>query len=90
VDTVGIKTITEIAPGVKHSDQLHVVERLHLAPGDPNTLVDELTADDSEALAQPWHNTLTFKRSRDLDLLEFVCAENDRNPVDASGHTGFQ
>ena len=90
VDTIGIKTVTEISPGVKHSDKLHIVERFHLAADDPNTLVDELTAEDPEALAQPWHNTLTFKRSRDMDLLEFVCAENDRNPVDSSGHTGFE
>ena len=44
---------------------------------------------DPIALAKPWHNTLTFKRSRDQNLLEFVCAENDRNPVDEAGHTGF-
>lgn len=27
--------------------------------------------------------------SQDWQLLEFVCAENDRNPVDAGGNTGF-
>ncbi len=90
VDTVGVKTITEIAPGVKHSPKMHITEHFHLAPGDSDTMVDELMVEDPEALAQPWHNTLTFKRSRNMDLLEFVCAENDRNPVDASGKTGFE
>ena len=38
----------------------------------------------------PWHSVLSYTRSRDQDLLEFVCAENDRNPVDAAGHTGLE
>lgn len=90
VDTVGIKPVLELAAGMKHSDQLHVLERIHLAADDPNTLIDEMVVEDPLALAKPWHNTLTFKRARDQDLLEFVCAENDRNPVDESGHTGFK
>jgi hypothetical protein len=45
---------------------------------------------DPLALAKPWHNVLSYKRARDQDLLEFVCAENDRNPVDAAGHTGLE
>ena len=90
VDTVGIKTTTEIRNGMPHSEQMHVVERIHLAKDDPNTLMDELMVEDPLALATPWHNVLTYKRSRDQDLLEFVCAENDRNPVDATGHTGLE
>jgi hypothetical protein len=89
VDTVGIKTVTELSMGIKHSDKLHLVERIHLQKGDPNTLVDELTAEDPVALEKPWQTSFTFKRARDQSLLEFVCAENDRNPVDESGHTKF-
>jgi hypothetical protein len=90
IDTVGVKTITELTAGMKHSAKLHLTERIHLSKDDAGTLIDELTAEDPEALEKPWHNTLTFKRARDQDLLEFECAENDRNPVDASGHTGFE
>jgi hypothetical protein len=90
VDTVGIKTVTELRNGMPHSDQLHIIERIHLAPNDPNTLIDELVAEDPLALARPWHNVLSYTRSRDQELLEFVCAENDRNPVDAQGHTGLE
>ena len=90
VDTVGIKPFLELTAGMKHSDKLHIVERFHLAQNDPNTLVDEMTAEDPLALEKPWHNTLTFKRARDQDLLEFICAENDRNPVDESGNTQFK
>jgi hypothetical protein len=90
VDTVGIKTIVPLGLGMKHSDKLHIVERIHLARDDPNKLLVEMTAEDPEALEKPWHNNLTFTRSRDADLLEFICEENDRNPVDAAGNTGFE
>jgi len=43
-----------------------------------------------EALAAPYHRTLNFRRQRDWNLMEFVCAENDRNPVGADGLTQFK
>jgi hypothetical protein len=69
---------------------MHIIERFHLDPKDADMLVDEMTIEDQEALEKPWTRSLTFKRSRDWQLLEFECAENDRNPVDASGKTGFK
>jgi hypothetical protein len=90
VDTIGIKESVALGMGMKHSDKLHLTERIHLDKGDPDTLVDELTAEDPEALAKPWSHTFTYKRSREWSLLEFICAENDRNPVDANGDTGFK
>ncbi len=79
VDTVGLKQIVQIGQGMGHSDRLHIVERMHLAKGDPNTLVDEMTLYDPVALAKPWSTTLTYQRSRNQQLLEFICEENDRN-----------
>jgi hypothetical protein len=90
VDTIGIKPITELGAGIKHSDKLHITERIHLAKDDPNQLLIEMTMEDSEALEAPYHRTLTFKREREWNLMEFVCAENDRNPVGADGKTGFK
>jgi hypothetical protein len=90
VDTVGIKTITEIDTGLKHSDKLHITERIHLAPNDADTLVVEMTIDDPEALEVPARRTHVYKRERDWSLMEFICAENDRNPVGQDGHTGFK
>src|SRR5690606_22596789 len=90
VDTVGIKTITELETGMKHSDKLRVTERIRLSPDNPDTLVVEMTMDDPEALSAPYQRTHTFQRQRDWTLMEFICAENDRNPVGADGHTGFE
>jgi len=90
VDTVGLKTITEMGPGMKHSSKLHISERIHQDKADPDALLFEVTLEDPEALERPYHVTHTYKRQRDWNLMEFVCAENDRNPVDASGTTKFE
>jgi hypothetical protein len=90
VDTVGIKPITELGAGIKHSDALHVTERIHQDAKDADTLYFDVTMEDPEALERPYHVTHTYKRQRDWNLMEFVCAENDRNPVDASGVTKFE
>ena len=79
------------APGMKHSDKLKITERIApVADGRPDTLIVEMTMEDPEALEKPYVRTLTFKRQRDWSLMEFVCAENDRNPVDKDGHTTFK
>jgi hypothetical protein len=90
IDTVGVKDSLEVWMGMKHSARLRMVERIHLASGDPDTLVDDMTVYDPVAFEKPWTTQLTYKRMRDGELLEFECAENDRNPVDATGHTGFK
>lgn len=90
VETVGIKTITELGAGMKHSDELKIVERIGLDAKDPDLLAVEMTLTDPKALVQPYRIRHTFKRQRDWNLMEFICAENDRNPVDADGRTGFQ
>ncbi len=87
VDSTGFKPTTMLNRTTGHSDKLHIVERIHLT--DPNTLVDEMTFDDADALAQPWHETMTYTRHREWDQIEFICEENNRNPVDDSGKTHF-
>jgi hypothetical protein len=90
VDTIGIKPAVALGMGMKHSPKMHIIERIHLAPRDADTLVDEMTIEDPEALEKPWTHSLTYKRSREWQLLEFECNENDRNPVDTAGKTGFK
>lgn len=90
VETIGIKTITELGAGMKHGPKLKIVERFAQSPQDPDTLTVDLTMEDPDALAAPYKLRHTFKRQRDWNLMEFICAENDRNPVGADGHTGFE
>jgi hypothetical protein len=95
VETVGTKenlglTSATRGPVPAHSAKLRILERIHLDPRNPDTLIDEMTLQDPDALAEPYKQTITFKRDRGQQLLEFVCAENDRNPVDANGNTTFK
>jgi hypothetical protein len=89
VETVGIKTITELSAGMKHSPKLRITERFRLDPQDANQLLVDMKIEDADALEKPWNRRFTFNRQRDWQLMEFICAENDRNPVDQEGHTQF-
>ncbi len=89
IDTVNIKTTVPLMPGMFHSEQVHIVERVHLDAKNKDTLLVEISVEDPVALEKPYKNTLSFTRSREGDLLEFICAENDRNPVSSSGDTLF-
>ena len=45
--------------------------------------------EDPDALAEPFQGTVQYRRDRHGKLLEFQCAENDRNPVNAEGETEY-
>jgi hypothetical protein len=88
VDTVGLRADTPIDVGMPHSARLRVTERIWLA--DHDTLRDEITLIDPEAFTEDWSTIKTFKRApADLNIMSWVCLENNRNPIDASGHIGF-
>ena len=95
VETIATKqnqalTSATRGPVPAHGPKLRITERIHLDPKDANKLFDEITLEDPDALAEPYKQTITYRRERDQQLLEFVCAENDRNPVDADGNTTFK
>ncbi|MGA3295545.1 MAG: hypothetical protein ABSE45_16370 [Candidatus Acidiferrales bacterium] len=84
VDTVGLGHRLPLGFNrLQHGPNLHVVERIHLI--DPDTLEDAMTLTDPDVLEKPWHMVRTFHRHRDLDQLEFICEENNRNPIDKTG-----
>ena len=90
VDTSALKDAAKISLGMGHSDKLHIIERFRQDPKNPDTMTDQITLDDPDALVAPFTTTQTLKRTRDGTLLEFICAENDRTPVDEAGHTHFE
>ena len=89
VDTIGISDVLDIDTGMPHSAGFHLVERIRLDPGDPNVLINEMWMEDPEALEEPFEVTVRYRRDREGSLIEFQCAENDRNPVDDEGNTEF-
>ena len=90
VETVGINGELEIDTGIPHSDNFRLTERIHLDPNDPDVLVNEMTMVDPDALEEPFKVTQRYRRDRYGKLIEFQCAENDRNPIDAEGFTVYE
>lgn len=86
-DSVGFSPDTPLAAGTKHSDKMHIVERMHLT--DPNTLEIVTTIEDPEALAKPFTRTATFARHSDWTMAEYICQQNNRNFVDENGKAGI-
>jgi hypothetical protein len=90
VTTIGLREGGSMnRAGLIYSDKATLTERIHLDPADKDALVVETTFEDPKALAAPWHSTARFKRQRGFDQIEFVCAQNDRNPINAKGEVGF-
>jgi hypothetical protein len=77
VDTCCLKASVRLPGGGPHSDRLHITERF-LAP-DANTLRDEITVEDPEALTRPWTTIKVFRRRPDWEPVEYDRAENDRD-----------
>lgn len=89
VETRGISDQLEMETGVPHSDQFRLIERIHLDPNNPDVLINEMRMEDPEALEEPYEVTVRYRRDRYGKLLEFQCAENDRNPVNEHGETEY-
>lgn len=76
VDTVGFSPLTNIAPGIEHSDQMKIHERIWLE--EPDILRIETTITDPEVLEEPLVQQLAYRRQPDWEIREYVCAENNR------------
>jgi hypothetical protein len=88
VDSVGFTKDTPLGgAGVRHSEKMHIVERVHLK--DPNTLEIVTIIDDPEALAKPFTRTSVFSRHSDWTMAEYICQQNNRNFVDDKGKAGI-
>jgi hypothetical protein len=88
VDTVGLRgdTVFDVS-GAPHSDAMHVTERLRRTG--PDTIEDRMVVEDPKALTRPWTVVRTYERKPDWKIAEYVCEENQRNPILPDGSTGF-
>lgn len=56
---------------------------------DADTLTDTITLHNANALQAPYTYTKTFRRAApDFEIMEYVCVENNRNPILPDGTTG--
>ncbi len=86
VDSVGFNPTTMLAPGVPHSDQLRIVERIRRV--DAKWMEIETTLIDPVVLAEPYTSTASYGHLDD-EIREFVCLENNRDSADEKGRPGF-
>jgi hypothetical protein len=86
VETVGLRADTMIEQsGLPHTDKLEVRERIHLTG--PDMMENQITITDPGSMTAPWVSTFRFRRHRDWQVMDYVCAENNRNPISPTGKT---
>ena len=81
VDSTGFNEQTA-GVGV-HTEKLHVVERFQ-RPDKAHLQVD-ITVDDEDAYTGPWKRTVRATLVPQEEILEFVCAENNKDPLHFGG-----
>jgi hypothetical protein len=91
VTTVGLRDGGTMGRwGITYSDKVKQTERIHLDPKDKDVMIVENSFEDPKALAAPWHSVYRYKRQRGFDQIEFICAQNDRNPINEKGEVEFR
>jgi hypothetical protein len=82
IESVGFTESTQLAPGVPHSDQLRIVERIRKV--DPKWLEIKTTLIDPVVLAEAYTSTTSY-RHLDDQIREYICLENNRDGADEKG-----
>lgn len=76
VDTVGLHPLTNIAPGIPHTEASRVHE--HIWQPAPDQLLIEFTITNPEVLAQPFVTRVAYRLDNEFPIREYVCSENNR------------
>ena len=80
VDTIGFNGLTWLdMAGHGTSDQLHVIERY--SRPDFGHLRLDLTIEDPVMYTRPWNVTQITPLMTDGDIIEYICAENERDVI---------
>lgn len=83
VDTVGFNPYVTYLAGVTPSERMRIHEHFWLSADDVLWL--ETTITDPGVLAEPFVQTLAYRRQPDWEIREYVCAENNRLVDDENG-----
>jgi hypothetical protein len=76
VETTNLTEKTNITGGVRHSRNLHLIERLTRL--DDETLQYEVTVDDPQTWVRPWRLSFPLVRETSYQLFEYACHEGNR------------
>jgi hypothetical protein len=79
VDTIGFnERVWMNRDGLPHTDRLHLIERLTRV--DFETLKYEVAIDDPGAYTAPWTTGFSMRWTKDAEMFEYVCQENNQGP----------
>lgn len=91
IETVGTRPGQRLGiQGITNGPNLRITERIYLDENNADVLHLDFVYEDPDALAEPWIQTHTFRRDEEWEMLEYVCAENDRHPVNEAGASEAQ
>ena len=86
VDTVGFNDRFWFDfKGHPHTERLHIVERYSRTSA--GTLVNRITIDDPGAYERPFTVTFTARQAAGMELMEYICNENNQDVEHLSGPT---
>jgi hypothetical protein len=84
VDTVGFNDRGTLSPeGVPHSERMHMTERFRRP--DLGHLEVETVIEDPDVFATPWKMTRVATLAPGEEIMEFICNENNKDPVHMVG-----
>ena len=72
-----------------HSEQLHVIERWKIT-NERQLIEVSFTVYDPGAFTMPWSGMMSYRRDARGPMVEFVCAENNRDPWGLDAYSGPQ
>jgi hypothetical protein len=76
--------------GTPHTDKLHVVERYRVVNDEKGKgLEAKFRVEDPGTFTMPWSGMGIYRPSRDTEMFEVVCAENQREFTEASVENGI-
>jgi len=88
VETTGILPKTSVLGGVLgHGEQLRITERMRLI--EPDLLEIKTTREDPTMFIEPYTTTARYQRHRDWEIMEYVCAQNNRDQLDEHGNASI-
>ena len=88
VDTVGLRSETVFdVTAAPHSDKMHVTERIRRVS--PTLMENIITVEDPVAFTRPWQVRRTYRLEPTWTITEYVCNDNNRNPILPDGTTAF-
>jgi hypothetical protein len=88
VDTIAFIPTSLIAPGVGHSDDMRITERIHRIPNDVMEITT--TIEDPKVLTEPYTSVHYYKRHTEWDINEYICTQNNRDSADPEGRAGLK